>query len=113
MIDDSNDKLSKMGQDKIKVSHCKCKSLYTPVAALDLIKINAAPLQFDKKKPAGITRTPWGHIIFPKCHFTESLFCRHVILPNHCLAEKNITGRNLTQSSHSRIVELPKLHNAE
>ena len=29
-----------------------------------------------------------GYIIFPKRHFTESLFCRNVILPNHCLAEK-------------------------
>ena len=32
-----------------------------------------------------------GHIIFPKRHFTESLFCRNVILPNCCLAEKKIS----------------------
>ena len=33
-------------------------------------------------------------------HFPESLFCRNVILPNHCLADSNITGRNLTKSSN-------------
>ena len=64
------------------------------------------------------------NVFLPKRHFTESLFCRNVISPNRCFAEtsfyrivvspkKNITKRNLTASSHSRIVELPKLHYAE
>ena len=28
------------------------------------------------------------HIIFPKINFTEWMFCRNLILPNCCLAEK-------------------------
>ena len=49
-------------------------------------------------------------------------FSRNVISPNCCFIEtsfyrisqkKNITGRNLTGSLHSRIVELPKLHIVE
>ena len=47
--------------------------------------------------------TNWGHIIFPEHHFTESLSRR----------KKNITERNLTELSHSRIVALSKLHNVE
>ena len=39
----------------------------------------------------------------PKRHFIESLFAE----------KKNITERNLTESSHRRIVELPELHNTE
>ena len=57
-------------------------------------------------------------------HFPETSVHRNVISPNRCFAEtsfyrivvspkKNITKRNLTASSHSRIVELPKLHYAE
>ena len=41
-------------------------------------------------------------VVLPQRHFTESLSCR-----------KNITQCILTELSHSRIVELPKLHNAE
>ena len=49
----------------------------------------------------GQTYERWSHIIFSERHFIQSL------------PKKNITERNLTESSHSRIVELPKLHNAE
>ena len=53
---------------------------------------------------SNFARVNWGHIIVSKRHFSESLFCRNVILPN-CLAEKKIyiyiTERNLTESSHS------------
>ena len=41
-------------------------------------------------------------VILPKCNFTKSLFCRKKIAESH-----------LTESSHGRIVELAKLHNAE
>ena len=37
-----------------------------------------------------------------KCNFAESLFCR-----------KKISESHLTESSHGRIIELAKLHNAE
>ena len=48
------------------------------------------------------------HIIFPKHHFIEPSFCRNAISPNRCFAESHFT-----ESSHGRIVELTKLHNAE
>ena len=83
------------------------------------------------KLPRPYLKLLWKTIWLNNRNFAElraklgaASFFRNVIPLNHCFAEtssyrivvspkKNITERNLTESSHSRIVELLELNNAE